>query len=79
MVDLAFAAPNPCHLYPLAQVTTVLNPATRPSRRWAQVMRGRYEKAGLSIKRATIYDHAFRRREEAALGSSIASIPAASS
>ncbi|MBW0001645.1 MAG: glycosyltransferase family 4 protein [Verrucomicrobia bacterium] len=45
-------------------VTTVLNHATGPSRHWVQVMRREYEKAGLSIERATVYDAAFRRREE---------------
>jgi starch synthase len=45
-------------------VTTVLNHATGPSRHWVEVMRGEYEKAGLSIERATVYDAAFWRREE---------------
>jgi glycosyltransferase involved in cell wall biosynthesis len=45
-------------------VTTVLNHATGPSRHWVEVMRGEYEKAGLSIERATVYDGAFWRREE---------------
>ena len=45
-------------------VTTVLNHATGPSRHWVQVMRGEYEKAGVSIERATVYDKAFWRREE---------------
>jgi glycosyltransferase involved in cell wall biosynthesis len=45
-------------------VTTVLNHATGPSRHWVQVMRGEYEKAGLSIERATVYDDTFWRRED---------------
>lgn len=45
-------------------ITTVLNHATGPSRHWVQVMHGEYEKAGLSIERATVYDAAFWRREE---------------
>lgn len=45
-------------------VRTVLNHATGPSRHWVKVMRGEYEKAGLSIERATVYDADFWRREE---------------
>ena len=45
-------------------VRTVLNHATTPSRFWVSVMRSEYEKAGFSLERATVYDSAFRRREE---------------
>jgi glycosyltransferase involved in cell wall biosynthesis len=38
--------------------------ATGPSHHWVRVMRGEYEKAGLTIERATVYDRAFWRREE---------------
>jgi glycosyltransferase involved in cell wall biosynthesis len=45
-------------------VRTVLNHATAPSRYWVSVMRSEYERAGFSLERATVYDGAFRRREE---------------
>jgi glycosyltransferase involved in cell wall biosynthesis len=45
-------------------VRAVLNHATAPSRFWVSVMRSEYEKAGFSLERATVYDSAFRRREE---------------
>jgi glycosyltransferase involved in cell wall biosynthesis len=45
-------------------VRTVLNHATGPSRYWVSVMRSEYEKAGFSLERTTVYDGAYRRREE---------------
>jgi glycosyltransferase involved in cell wall biosynthesis len=45
-------------------VRTVLNHATGPSRHWVSVMRSEYKKTRFSLERATVYDDAFRRREE---------------
>ncbi|MBV9492536.1 MAG: hypothetical protein JO069_22810, partial [Verrucomicrobia bacterium] len=44
-------------------VKAVLNHATGPSRHWVNVMRSEFEKAGLSLERATVYDEEFWRRE----------------
>jgi glycosyltransferase involved in cell wall biosynthesis len=44
-------------------VRTVLNHATGPSKNWVEVMRKEYERVGLTIETATVYDDSFLDRE----------------
>jgi glycosyltransferase involved in cell wall biosynthesis len=44
-------------------VRTVLNHATGPSRDWVAIMRVEYERVGLELNSATVYDDAFFARE----------------
>jgi glycosyltransferase involved in cell wall biosynthesis len=44
-------------------VRAVLNHATGPSRNWVEIMRGEYERVGLTIDKATVYDESFLERE----------------
>jgi len=44
-------------------IRTVLNHATGPSSNWIEIMRGEYERVGLAIDRATVYDQLFLERE----------------
>ena len=44
-------------------IRTVLNHATGPSRNWIEIMRGEYQRVGLALDRATVYDQLFLERE----------------
>jgi glycosyltransferase involved in cell wall biosynthesis len=44
-------------------IRTVLNHATGPSSNWIEIMRGEYERVGLALDRATVYDQLFLERE----------------
>jgi glycosyltransferase involved in cell wall biosynthesis len=44
-------------------VRTVLNHATGPSRNWIEIMREEYQRVGLTLDQATVYDESFLERE----------------
>jgi glycosyltransferase involved in cell wall biosynthesis len=44
-------------------IRTVLNHASGPSRNWIEIMREEYQRVGLTLDKATVYDESFLERE----------------